>query len=218
MANKTPTQRDAAPPAQRDASPPRKLKIRSFENVKALTEALTKALTMTEPSQSDPADMPTNATASASPTLNPPANVDPKPKKPSFFFYGSLMDPDVLYFIARTSATDPQLHKASIRGYKMKKWGCYPTLVPAEDADAVVHGVYWQAEDEGQLALLQRYETNRYRPATCEIRVEGDGRVLGDGVVFVWAGDKESRELVDGGFSLEEYRLLYKPDVFKRDT
>lgn len=201
-------------PTHGDASSQGKVKIRSFENVKALTEALTRALTMTEPPKPAPCPTPTHPATGLN--LNPPADVKPKePKK--LFFYGSLMDPDVLHAIARTSATDPELHKATIKGYKMKMWGCYPTLVPA-GADDVVHGMYWQAENEGQLALLQRYETDRYEPAACAIHVDKDGSVIDDGLAFVWAGDAESGELKDGVFSLEEYRLYYKPVVFKRGT
>ncbi|POS76650.1 hypothetical protein DHEL01_v204962 [Diaporthe helianthi] len=158
----------------------------------------------------------THTKATADLNLNRQAEAEtPKPKR--FFFYGSLMDPDVLYAIARTSATKPELQRATIRGFRMKKWGCYPTIVPAGAGD-IIHGVYWEAENEGQLALLQRYETHRYKPDTCAIHVEKDGIVIDDGLTFVWAGDPGSKELEDGEFSLEEYQLYYKPDTFKRTS
>ncbi|KAG6355434.1 hypothetical protein INS49_003396 [Diaporthe citri] len=47
---------------------------------------------------------------------------DPESKPKNLFFYGSLMDPDVLRVISLSSA-DPELHKASIHGFKLKMWG-----------------------------------------------------------------------------------------------
>lgn len=93
----------------------------------------------------------------------------PESKPKRLFFYGSLMDPDVVRVIAETS-TEPELHKASIHGFKVNMWGFYPTLVPG-DAGHTVHGVYWQVENDRQLGLLQRYETHRYKPATCSIHI-----------------------------------------------
>lgn len=139
-------------------------------------------------------------------------DLESKPK--ILFFYGSLMDPDVIRVIAETS-TEPELHKASIHGFKLKMWGFYPTVVPGDTEDTV-HGVYWQAENNRQLGLLQRYETHRYRPATCSIHVEKDGSIIEDGLTFVWASDPGSSELKDGEFLLERYQLYFKPDAFKR--
>lgn len=131
----------------------------------------------------------------------------------NLFFYGSLMDPDVIRVIAETS-TEPELHKASIHGFKLEMWGFYPTLVPGDTRDTV-YGVYWQAESNRQLGLLQRYETHRYKLVTCAIYVD-DGSIIEDGLTFVWASDPGSSELKDGEFLLERYQLYFKPDAFKR--
>lgn len=141
---------------------------------------------------------------------------DPESKPKNLFFYGSLMDPDVIRVIAETS-NEPKLHKASIHGFKLKMWGIYPTLVPGDTGD-IVHGVYWQAENDRQLGLLQRYETNRYKVATCAIHFDEDRRVIKDGLTFVWANDPGSSELNDGEFSLEIYQLYFKPDAFKQNV
>lgn len=138
-------------------------------------------------------------------------DLESKPK--NLFFYGSLMDPDVIRVIAETS-TEPELHKASIRGFKLKMWGFYPTLVPGDTKDTV-HGVYWQAKNSRQLGLLQRYETHRYKLAKCAIYVD-DGSIIEDGLTFVWASDPGSSELKDGEVLLERYQLYFKPDAFKR--
>lgn len=143
----------------------------------------------------------------------PDADISSNP--PNLFFYGSLMDPDVVRVIAEISAAEPQLLKASIRGFKLKMWGVYPTLVPGF-AEDTVQGVYWQAENMRQIDLIQRYETHRYKPATCVISVGEDARTIEDGQTFVWAGDPASKELKDGEFLLERYQLYFKPDIFKR--
>lgn len=180
------------------ASPP--LKIPTFEKQEAMKEAVMKM------PQAQPEYMDMIMNLYRQPDLNS------KPK--NLFFYGSLMDPDVVRVIAETS-TEPELHNASIHGFKLKMWGFYPTLVPGNTGDTV-HGVLWQTENDRQLGLLQRYETHRYKPATCSIHVEKDGSIVEDGLTFVWAGDPESNELKDGEFLLERYQLYFKPDAFKR--
>lgn len=139
---------------------------------------------------------------------------DPGSKPKDLFFYGSLMDPDVIRAITEIS-TEPVVHKALIHGFKLKMWGFYPTLIPGHAKDTV-HGVYWQSLNDRQLGLLQRYETHRYKLARCSIYVEKDGRTIDDGLTFVWAGDPGSSELKDGEFSLERYQLYFKPDAFKQ--
>ncbi|KAJ0121128.1 hypothetical protein J7T55_008290 [Diaporthe amygdali] len=180
------------------ASPP--LEIPTQEEQEAMKKAMMEML------ESNPEYMNTILHLYRQPDL------ESKPK--NLFFYGSLMDPDVIRVIAETS-TEPDLHKASIHGFKLKMWGFYPTLVPG-DIEDTVHGVYWQAENNRQLSLLQRYETHRYRPATCSIHVEKDGSIIEDGLTFVWASDPGSSELKDGEFLLERYQLYFKPDAFKR--
>lgn len=63
-------------------------------------------------------------------------------------------------------------------------WGVYPTLVPGPAGDTV-QAVHWQAENRRQIDLIQRYETHRCKPATCVFSVEGDGRMIEDGLTFV---------------------------------
>lgn len=182
------------------ASPP--LEIPTFEEQEAMKEAMMKM----PQAQPEYMDMIMNL------YRQPDLASEPK----NLFFYGSLMDPDVIRVITETS-TEPELHKASIHGFKLKMWGFYPTLVPGNTGDTV-HGVYWQAENNRQLGLLQRYETHRYKPAPCSIHIEKDGCIIEDGLTFVWAGDPESNELKAGEFLLERYQLYFKPDAFKREV
>lgn len=181
------------------ASPP--LEIPTLEEVEAMKEA------MMEMPESNPDYMNTIMHLYRQP--------DPESRPQNLFFYGSLMDPDVIRVITETS-TEPKLHKASIHGFKVKLWGFYPTLVPGNTKD-IVYGVYWQAENNRQLGLLQRYETHRYKLATCSIYIEKDGSNISNGLTFMWAGDPGSSELKDGEFLLERYQLYFKPDDFKRN-
>lgn len=180
------------------ASPP--LEIPNFEEQEAMKEAMMKM----PQAQTEYMDMIMN--------LYRQPDLNSKPK--NFFFYGSLMDPDVVRVIVETS-TEPELHDASIHGFKLKMWGFYPTIVPGDIGDTV-HGVHWQTENDRQLGLLQRYETHRYKPATCSIHVKKDRSTIEDGLTFVWAGDARSSELKNGEFLLERYQLYFKPDAFKR--
>lgn len=128
------------------------------------------------------------------------------------FFYGSLQDEDVLRAISGTNST-PKLRDCSIQGYGLKLWSVYPTLVPK--ADGKVVGKAWWCETETQFAALQRYETKAYTWAFCEIEM-GDGEVVKEGRVFVWAGEPESADLTDGVFDLEVWRTNWKPNLFGR--
>jgi hypothetical protein len=130
---------------------------------------------------------------------------DPEPKPKHLFFYGSLTDPDVVRAIVGTpTGPAPELHKASVRGFRLKTWGDsgsshQPALVPCSEqaAGGTVHGVYWRADNDRQLGLLQRYATHRYKLAASSIHVEEDGSTIEDGLTFVWVGDLGSRELKD---------------------
>lgn len=99
--------------------------------------------------------------------------------------------------------TEPELHNASVHGFKLKPWEFYPTLVPW-NAEDTVHGMYWQAEYERQVALLQRYETHIHKTTACSINVEKGKSSIEDGLTFVWAGDPASSELKDGEVLLEK--------------
>ncbi|KAL2172779.1 hypothetical protein VTG60DRAFT_2598 [Thermothelomyces hinnuleus] len=64
------------------------------------------------------------------------------------------------------------------------------------------------AADLDQCLRLQRYETSAYGPADCQIHL-GDGEPIMS-LVFKWAGDPASRELVEGTFNLEHWQKTHK--------
>ncbi|KAJ5840531.1 uncharacterized protein N7525_005719 [Penicillium rubens] len=60
------------------------------------------------------------------------------------FFYGTLMDPDILSKVLRSSKPLPIMRPARITGYEIKLWGPYPALVddkPLHPVDGMVCGL-----------------------------------------------------------------------------
>ncbi|RYP80022.1 hypothetical protein DL769_002666 [Monosporascus sp. CRB-8-3] len=122
-----------------------------------------------------------------------------------FFFYGSLQDAGQIRRVCGldASALPPgALQPATIRGWRVKMWGPFPALVPA-DADAEVRGVVWKCEAGAHVSRLCFYETDNYRLEFVDIKKD-DGEVIKDGRTFVHAGDPA--DLVEGSFDLAQWR------------
>lgn len=130
----------------------------------------------------------------------------------AFFFYGTLMDPQVLMVIAMLDDL-PDLSNAWVQGYDMKLWnGTYPTLLPRPDARDRIVGKVWRATSIAQCLRLQRYETSAYESADCDIHLES-GEVV-KGLTFTWARDVASEELSDGRFDLKHWQEHHKKPLF----
>ncbi|KAI1200075.1 hypothetical protein F5X97DRAFT_294806 [Nemania serpens] len=140
-----------------------------------------------------------------------------------FFFYGSLQIRSVLRNVCDIEADEDDeddaaifLPDASIFGWEVKMWGCFPALVPAiadadaddEDEGGLVDGVAWLCEKHEHVARLCRYETEAYRMAYCDVWVpaaDGDGvEVLGNARTFVSVLAAE--ELGRGAFDVDAYQ------------
>lgn len=139
----------------------------------------------------------------------------------TFFFYGSLMDPQVLMTVAKLDK-QPDLQDVWVEGFEMKIWaGVYPVLLPTnnntDDNSAGtrhrIKGKAWHASTIDQCLRLQRYETSAYKATTCRLYHPGGGEPT-NGLVFVWARDPGSDQLADGGFDLEHWQKTYKPTYF----
>ncbi|KAI1082699.1 hypothetical protein F5B20DRAFT_577776 [Whalleya microplaca] len=128
-----------------------------------------------------------------------------------FFFYGSLMDPEVVQAVTGLETT-PILRRGSISGFKVKMWGIYPTLIPEEGGK--VTGMLWKVDDPEHFRSLQQYETTKFKPCMCSIETES-GEVLENSMAFCWAGDKDSPDLEDGTFDLERYQKNFKSSVVR---
>ncbi|KAI3337544.1 hypothetical protein HD806DRAFT_518363 [Xylariaceae sp. AK1471] len=137
-----------------------------------------------------------------------------------FFFYGSLQILSVLEAVCGVSSSEEGeenrivlRENASIKGWKLKKWGPYPALVPADNTNDegegeghVVRGVAWCCDKPEYVARICGYETGAYRMAYCEVSFPTDDKlkIIRDARTFVWARD--TKELEDGVFDVEEYR------------
>lgn len=135
------------------------------------------------------------------------------PFEPCFlFFYGSLMDAEVLQTIARLPEV-PAVQEGSVNGFEMKMWGIYPTLIPC--AGGQVSGTVWKVNEPGPFFRLQKYESSAYTWCSCEIRLS-NGEILRGCRTFCWAGDVNSIDLKEGKFDLEHYQKYFKASVVRK--
>jgi hypothetical protein len=125
------------------------------------------------------------------------------------FFYGSVMDPEVIRAI-HNLAEPPAAKPATISGFRIKMWGAYPTLIPSTSER--VAGSVWEVTSEEHLDLLAAYETAAYTLVKCEAGWE-DATVLEHCRTFCRAGKADSSELEDGSFDLQRYQKYFKPSV-----
>ncbi|KAK4040313.1 hypothetical protein C8A01DRAFT_46297 [Parachaetomium inaequale] len=137
----------------------------------------------------------------------------------TFFFYGSLMDPQVLMAVAKLD-NQPDLQDVWVEGFEMKMWGgMYPVLLPTKTTDNNsgashrIKGKAWRATTMDQCLRLHRYETSAYEAADCRLYHSGGGEPT-KGLVFVWARDPASDQLAEGAFDLEHWQKTYKPSRF----
>ncbi|KAF2750815.1 hypothetical protein M011DRAFT_464624 [Sporormia fimetaria CBS 119925] len=135
----------------------------------------------------------------------------PSPRYP-MFFYGSLMDPEVLQTIAHLP-NPPQMRPATVTGCSLKLWDIYPALV--RDPEGTVAGMVWDGATAVQFEKLAAYETEAYTWCECDV-------VFEDGTTkrcrtFCWGGEMDSEELEEAPgdkFDLEAWQRDYKPHVF----
>jgi gamma-glutamylcyclotransferase (GGCT)/AIG2-like uncharacterized protein YtfP len=125
------------------------------------------------------------------------------------FFYGSLMDPEVIHAILDLSDI-PTTRPATIFGFQIKIWGIYPALIPNTSGKVV--GSVWEVTLEDHFERLAAYETAAYRWVKCDAVLE-DGSVLRGCRTFCWAGEPDSNELENGSFDLERYQKYFKSSV-----
>lgn len=130
------------------------------------------------------------------------------------FFYGSLMDDDVLQAILDLDEA-PTVQKGSITGFAARMWGIYPALVP--HPGGMVSGTVWELTSESQFLRLASYETNAYTWCPCSVTLD-DGSAVPEAWTFCWAGDVNSKELEEGEFNLERYQKYFKASVTRRRT
>lgn len=127
------------------------------------------------------------------------------------FFYGSLMDPEMLNRVVGLSTPQTTV-SATLSNYAIKLWGSFPALVPR--AGSKVQGVVWNCTP-AQFDRLEYYEGYAYTWTECDVEVQDgqsvDGKetsVIKGCRVFV-AKYPESDELEEGEWSLEKYQKYW---------
>lgn len=129
------------------------------------------------------------------------------------FFYGSLMDPEVIQAVLDLPGL-PTTIPATVSGFQIKMWGIYPALIPSND-DGKVVGCVWEVKSEDQFKRLAAYETAAYTWVECSVVLE-NGTVIEGCRSFCWAGEPDSKELEVGSFDLERYQKYLKSSVTRR--
>ncbi|OTA55982.1 hypothetical protein K449DRAFT_387745 [Hypoxylon sp. EC38] len=139
----------------------------------------------------------TTTTAMASPRKYTPM---------TYFFYGTLMQPEILKRVLDLDH-EPIMRPAKIIGYSLTKWGDYNALIDGESGQEVA-GMAYEVKSPEHEYKLAYYETNAYELAPCLIDFT-DGKqpdqVIGS--TFKYAGDAVA--LKEGRFDrkLWEFRM-----------
>jgi hypothetical protein len=122
-----------------------------------------------------------------------------------FFFYGSLLDPDVTALVIGRRLPPKSWVPATLAGYSRRKAAgvTYPVAVP--DPKGVVQGAVVGGFSRLEVERLSAYEGPRYRIASLKVRV--DGRLT---VVSVFEPKEKAFQPVDGEWSLIEWQRRYK--------
>ncbi|KAJ5178916.1 hypothetical protein N7492_002126 [Penicillium capsulatum] len=122
------------------------------------------------------------------------------------FFYGSLMDPQTLSQVLKSSKPPPVLHRAILTGYRIKLWGPYPALVEGQASD-FVDGMVCEFLSPTELDRLASYETDKYRRLSCLVEVlndDGSVKETVEAITFAWNGGQD--ELREGTFDLKQWK------------
>lgn len=67
----------------------------------------------------------------------------------------------------------------------------------------------WKCEEEAHFLRLKSYETQAYTWCFCVAELDNGTMVQGTRT-FIWAGEPDSEELMDGSFNLAHYQEYYK--------
>ncbi|KAH4844673.1 hypothetical protein HBH75_190530 [Parastagonospora nodorum] len=130
------------------------------------------------------------------------------------FFYGSLIDPEVIQAILNLAEL-PTTKPAIISGFRIKLRGMYPALVPS--ASGLVNGTVYKVDTEEHFNRLAAYESPAYDWVKCDATLE-DSTVLPNYRTFCWAEIPDSNELEEGSFDLRRYQKCFKPSVTERGS
>ena len=129
-----------------------------------------------------------------------------------YFFYGTLMDQDVLGAVLGRRIAPARLKPAVLVGYRCvyAKGVTYPALVPGAAGDAVT-GCVMVGVTPPEAARLRRFEGADYREAPLTVTAEGRGER--SAVVFL---PRSRMVTTDRPWDLDAWRRRHKRDYLGR--
>lgn len=125
------------------------------------------------------------------------------------FFFGTLMDLDVLEYLLERPVDLDDLRPAEIRGFRRKRAleASYPVLVPQEDGAVV--GWLLRRATARDIARINHYESGEYRAELRHV-VTGDGCEV---AAWLYLG-LDHLEVSDASWSLVQWQRRDKADFF----
>jgi hypothetical protein len=128
-----------------------------------------------------------------------------------FFFYGTLIEPEILHAVLRRPVAPAHRRNAVLRGYRrvFRQGASYPVVVadPASDVEGIVVSPLTTPD----VALLTAYEGPEYEIRELTVKLSGDGFV-GAKVFMPRAACEASRT----PWTLEEWRRRYQSTFIRR--
>lgn len=123
----------------------------------------------------------------------------------AFFFFGTLMDRDVLQLVLGRKVPDADLAPARLHGWRRVRTARepYPTLV--RDPSGVVEGVCFLRAGPGDESRIRHFENEEYAERWMTVQAERDGTVRAR--VFFAAPELGTTEEL---WSLEGWRRVHK--------
>ena len=121
-----------------------------------------------------------------------------------FFFYGTLIEPEILHAVLRRPVARAQRRNAVLHGYRRvhRRGASYPVIVA--DAASEVEGIVVSELTTRDVILLRAYEGPEYIVDERSVRLSGDGFVRAK--AFLPCGTYEASHVP---WTLEEWRRRY---------
>lgn len=101
-----------------------------------------------------------------------------------YFFYGTLMEPDILGHQIGVALDAIKLQKAVVFGGRLTTWGAYRALIDGEAGDSV-KGAALLIQSQAWEDALRAYETSAYEVVRCKIHLDSGVAVHGRTFRFV---------------------------------
>ena len=129
----------------------------------------------------------------------------------TYFFFGTLMDRDVLATVLARPVPEDELHQAWLHGYRRVRaaTACYPVLVPAPGL--IVGGVLFQPRSARDDVRIRHFEDEEYVDRWLVVQLPG-GRRLAARVFF----SLETLGRTDQTWSLAEWARQHKADFLEQ--